>query len=99
MEINFSFWNKYFCQLLNNFSLSADLLYLGNSLTVELPSFSPYTSCSVKEYPLAGLSYAVSAIVGGEVMVCGGQYGWFMIQTFLYFTEDLHYLQTAILTL
>ena len=75
-----------FLLLLNNFSLSADLLYLGNSLTVELPSFSPYTSCSVQEYPLAGLSYAVSAIVGGEVMVCGGQYG-YIIDTFVYFTS------------
>ena len=53
--------------------LPSDLLYLGDSNIVELPSFSPVTSCSVKPHPVSGLRYAVTGIVDGEIMVCGGQ--------------------------
>ena len=51
-----------------------DHLFLGNSKVVKLPDFSPVSECEVPAYPVAGVKYAVTGIVNGSVMKCGGQY-------------------------
>eukprot|EP00092_Neocalanus_flemingeri_P004950 GFUD01005323.1.p1 GENE.GFUD01005323.1~~GFUD01005323.1.p1 ORF type:complete len:601 (+),score=163.41 GFUD01005323.1:149-1951(+) len=60
--------------------LSPDLLFLADR-TVQLPNFLTGTSCSLPPYPLTGTKenrtgldfrYAVTGIVSGEVMTCGG---------------------------
>ena len=49
-----------------------DLLYLG-SKTVELPSFSPLPGCTAPPHPVQGLRRAVTAVVEGRVITCGGE--------------------------
>ena len=40
----------------------------------ELPSFTVKSDCDVPPHPLEGLKYAVTGIVDGKVMTCGGEF-------------------------
>jgi len=52
-------------------SSSTDLLYLDSTIIVELPSFTPVTSCPVDSYPVSA-SGAVTDVLNKRVLVCGG---------------------------
>ena len=39
---------------------------------MEMPSFTPFTGCSVPPYPVTGMGYGVSGVVDGHLTVCGG---------------------------
>jgi len=48
-----------------------DLLYLDSTMIVELPSFTPFTSCAVESYPVP-VTYAVTALIEERILICGG---------------------------
>ena len=48
-------------------------MYLGDTNMVEVPSFHPVYDCPVPPYPLAGVNGAVSGIVTGKIIICGGK--------------------------
>ena len=50
---------------------SSGLLYLGTK-TVQMPNFTVKSNCPTQPYPVAGVAYAVTGIVNGAVMTCGG---------------------------
>merc|ERR1712086_730752 len=56
----------------SNRSPSTDLLYLDSTMIVELPSFTPFTSCPVDSYPIPGVQVAVTAVLNNRLLVCGG---------------------------
>ena len=49
-----------------------DLLYLDSKMIVELPSFTPFTSCPVDSYPVPA-SGAVTDVLNKKVLACGGK--------------------------
>ena len=49
-----------------------ELLYLDSTIIVELPSFTPFTSCPVDSYPVSA-SGAVTDVLNKRVLVCGGK--------------------------
>ena len=51
-----------------------DLILLGGETIAELPSFTVKSDCDVPPHPLEGLEYAVTGIVEGKVMTCGGEF-------------------------
>merc|ERR1712086_1107615 len=55
----------------SNSSPPTDLLYLASTMIVELPSFTPFTSCPVDSYP-GTVSWAVTAVLDNRLKVCGG---------------------------
>merc|ERR1712106_43173 len=48
-----------------------DLLYLDSTMIVELPSFTPSTSCRVESHPVP-VTQAVTAVLNNVLHVCGG---------------------------
>jgi len=48
-----------------------DLLYFGNKI-VELPSFERFTKCKVAPHPIEELHIAVTGLLNGKVVTCGG---------------------------
>ena len=48
-----------------------DLLYFGNKI-VELPSFERFTKCKVAPHPIEELGIAVTGLLNGKVVTCGG---------------------------
>ena len=50
----------------------SDLLYLNSSLILELPSFSP-SNCNVPAHPEGVVQAAISGLVNGNIMICGGE--------------------------
>merc|ERR1712086_864301 len=55
----------------SNSSPPTDLLYLDSTMIVELPSFTPFTSCPVDSYPVP-VTEAVTAVLNNRLLVCGG---------------------------
>merc|ERR1712106_557495 len=55
----------------SNSSPPTDLLYLDSTMIVELPSFTPFTSCPVDSHPEPVIS-AVTAVLNNRLLVCGG---------------------------
>jgi len=51
-----------------------DLLYFGDTI-VELPSFEPFTKCKVAPHPVKDLGVAVTGLLDGKVITCGGKEG------------------------
>ena len=49
-----------------------DLIFIGDSLVLELPSFAP-AICNPAPYPEIGIQYAVSGSADGHSIVCGGR--------------------------
>ena len=49
-----------------------DLLYFGDTI-VELPSFEPFTKCKVAPHPVKDLGVAVTGLLDGKVITCGGE--------------------------
>ena len=56
--------------------MTLDVLYVGN-MALELPSFTTLTNCSIPEYPEDKVAEAVTGVIDGKIMSCGGK-----IQTF-----------------
>ena len=50
---------------------SSGLLYLG-TMTVQMPYFTVKSNCPTQPYPVARVTWAVTGIVNGAVMTCGG---------------------------
>jgi len=50
-----------------------DLIYLGGGVMRELPTFSPLSNCTVPPYPIEVLKDAVTIVIEGEIMTCGGK--------------------------
>ena len=60
-----------------------DLIYLGGGSLWELPSFRPFSNCSVPPHPVEGLDNAGGAVSGvfeGKIMTCGGEFCFIIIQ-------------------
>ena len=53
--------------------VAGNLMYLGDTDLVEVPSFQTAPDCPVPPYPVAGVGDAVSGIVNGKVTICGGK--------------------------
>ena len=51
-----------------------DLIFLGGETIAELPSFTVKSDCDVPPHPVEGLEDAVTGIVDGKVMTCGGEF-------------------------
>ena len=49
-----------------------DILYLNDDKLVYLPSFTPVQDCPLPPHPETRLHGAVAGVVGGSLMVCGG---------------------------
>ena len=47
-------------------------MYLGHYGAFKLPSFTPASNCSIPKHPVKRLRYAVTGIVNGKIMSCGG---------------------------
>jgi len=50
-----------------------DLIYLGRAPLFELPTFSPLYDCSIPPHPVEELHDAVTGLVEGKIMTCGGR--------------------------
>ena len=50
---------------------SSGLLYLG-TMTVQMPNFTVKSNCPTQPYPVARVTNAVTGVVNGAVMTCGG---------------------------
>jgi len=46
-------------------------MYIGK-MALELPSFTPLSNCSIPKYPEERLEHAVTGVVDGKIMSCGG---------------------------
>jgi len=49
-----------------------DLLYLGEIGAYKLPSFTPASNCSIPNHRIKRLRFAVTELVNGKIMTCGG---------------------------
>ena len=60
--------------LLDRAKPTGNILYLSDTKMVMLPSFQAVQGCSVPPYPVTSLRYyAVSGIVNGKLIICGGK--------------------------
>ena len=46
-------------------------MYIGQQ-ALELPTFAPLSGCSIPEYPEDKIHQAVTVVVDGKIMSCGG---------------------------
>ena len=49
-----------------------DVMFLGENAIVKLPSFRPISNCSFPQHPIQELKYAITGLVDGKIMTCGG---------------------------
>ena len=55
------------------YSIPLDVMYVGGSKAVELPSFTLLSNCSIFNHPEGELYRAVTGMVDGKIMSCGGK--------------------------
>jgi len=48
-----------------------NVMYIGK-MALELPSFTPLSNCSIPKYPEDRLEHAVTGVIDGKIMSCGG---------------------------
>ena len=53
-------------------------MYIGQQ-ALELPTFAPLSGCSIPEYPEDKIHQAVTGVVDGKIMSCGGNIGSFTV--------------------